>query len=533
VKLVDLYPLKGMFKPGETVRFQLKLLVDNPADMLISLSFWHLANKEGEFSQEIRLDPGEQTYTFQWLPPMKAKCGYGVVCKLLDRSGEVISERSSAFDVLHDWTAFPRYGFLTDFTIGRIDIENTLEEMARFHINGLQFYDWQYRHDQLLPPTDDYYDPLGRQLSLQSVRNFINEANNYGMASMPYLAIYAASLEFWRDHPDWAIYDQSGQPLTFMDFLGLMDPTPGSHWISHLLDQCESVLNKLPFDGLHIDQYGDPKEGFNAKGEEVDIPNAFREFISTIKDRHPKEAVVFNAVGNWPIEMLATSSQDFAYIEVWPPKTRYLDLPEIVLGARQLSMGKPVVIALYLPTDHSANIRLVDALIFSCGGSRIELGEGTRLLVDPYFPNHEAIPLQLEQILRNYHDFAVRYGDLIGPGAIDLQNLHDWQVFAPPGIWTIIRRHEMWLTISLVNLSGLDKPDWDQVHSDPKLFENMPVEVKMPELVRQVFWSSPDRADLQLFPIPWQFNGNILKVIMPFLNYWGIIVIKMESEEKI
>jgi dextranase len=532
VKLVDFYPLKGMIKPGEIVRFQLKLLLGNPADLVISLSFWHLAESMGEVSQEIRLDSGEQTWTCEWLPPMKAPRGYGVVCKLIDRSGGAISKLSTAFDVLPDWTAFPRYGFLTDFTTGREDIKSTLEALTRFHINGLQFYDWQYRHDQLLPPTDDYFDPLGRGLSLQTVRKFIHEAHNYGMASMPYLAVYAASLEFWRDHPDWSIYDQSGQPLTFMDFLGLMDPTPGSPWISHLLDQCENVLERLSFDGLHIDQYGDPKGGFNSKGEMIDIPTAFREFISTLKRRHPDEAVVFNAVGNWPIEVLAPSSQDFNYIEVWPPKTRYLDLPKIVSGARQLSGGKPVVIALYLPADHFANIRLADALIFSCGGTRIELGEDTRLLVDPYFPKHAAIPFQLEQILRNYHDFAVRYGNLLGPGAEDLIDQPEWQVIAPAGVWTIIRRHERWLTLSLVNLSGLDNPEWNQVHSDPKTLEDIPVDVKLPETVQQVYWASPDGPDLQLVPLPWQVNGDILKVIITVLKYWGVIVIESVSEEK-
>jgi dextranase len=532
VKLVDFFPLKGMYKPGETVRFHLNLLLENPTDLVISLSFWHLAECAGEVSQEISLDSGEQTWICEWLPPMETPRGYGVVCKLLDGSADTISELSTAFDVLPDWTAFPRYGFLTDFTTGREDIKSTLEELARFHINGLQFYDWQYRHDQLLPPTDDYIDPLGRRLSLQTVRKFINEAHNYGMVSMPYLAVYAASLEFWWDHPDWAIYDQSGKPLTFMDFLGLMDPTPGSPWISHLLEQCESILERLPFDGLHIDQYGDPKGGFNSKGEMIDIPTAFREFISTLKRKFPDETVVFNAVGNWPIEVLAPSSQDFTYIEVWPPNTNYLDLPEIVSGARQLSGGKPVVIALYLPADHYANNRLADALIFSCGGARIELGEATRLLVDPYFPKHAAIPIQLEQTLRNYHDFAVRYGDLLGPGAEDLIEQPQWQVIVPADIWTIIRKHERWSTISLVNLSGLDNPGWDQVHSDPKTLENIPVDVKLPKPVQQVYWASPDGDDLQLFPLPWHVDGDTLKVIMPILKYWGIIVIEMATEEK-
>jgi len=530
MKLVDLYPLKGTFKPGETVQLRLKLFVVEPTVAMIQLKFWHLAGQVGVMSQSVTLESGDQSCTFEWQPPSEAQRGYGVACTLLDSSGQTLDEMTSAFDVLPDWTAFPRYGFLTDFASGREDIEGTLDALVRFHINGLQFYDWQYRHDQLLPPSEKYIDPLDRELSLKTVRDFIDEAHNFGMAAMPYLAVYAASLEFWRNHPNWAIFDESGQPMNFMDFLGLMNPAPESPWTQHLLRECKRILAELPFDGLHVDQYGDPKEGYNANGEAIDIPGAFRDFINTLKVEHPNQAVVFNAVGNWPIEALALSSQDFTYIEIWPPKTRYLDLPEIVLGARQLSGEKPVVTALYLPADHSANIRLADALIFSCGGSRIELGENTRLLSDPYFPKHQPISSGLEQNLRKYHDFAVRYGEILGPGAEDLPN---WSVVVPDGVWTITRQNEKWLTVSLVNLKGVKDPRWDKGHSEPLSLENLHMEINMPRSAQRVFWASPDNDDLQLKPMTWQSNGDLLKVITPNLQYWGIIVIEMAAEEKI
>ena len=78
----------------------------------------------------------------------------------------------------------------------------------------------------------------------------------------------------------------------------------------------------------------------------------------------------------------------------------------------------------------------------------------------------------------------------------------------------------------------MENPGWDQVHSDPKTLEDVPVDVKLPEPVQQVYWASPDGADLQLFPLPWHVGGDFLKVIMPILKYWGIIVIEMVSEEK-
>src|SRR4030095_7675836 len=90
----------------------------------------------------------------------------------------------SAFDVLSKWTDFPRYGFLTNFSASRADPETVLKKLTRFHIHGLQFYDWQYRHDQLIAPTEEYVDPLRREMSLASVRMLVDVARQHGMVAM-------------------------------------------------------------------------------------------------------------------------------------------------------------------------------------------------------------------------------------------------------------------------------------------------------------------------------------------------------------
>ncbi len=146
---------------------------------------------------------------------------------MLDEGGRSQGVATTAFDVLPSWTSYPRYGFLTDFTPGRGDIAAAVETLARYHVNGLQFYDWQYRHDHLLPPQPEYTDPLGRRLSLPVVADGVRAAHAHGMAAMPYLAVYAASPEFWRAHPEWALYDAERRPLSFGDgLLGLMNPAP-------------------------------------------------------------------------------------------------------------------------------------------------------------------------------------------------------------------------------------------------------------------------------------------------------------------
>lgn len=529
MRLIDLYPAQGMFVPGEMVTLIAEVEAEAPARAVLRLSIVHLASTVAPLTCPVLLIPGNQKITLGWPAPPIAPRGYGAEAELWDDAGRILDSASTAFDVLPDWTAFPRYGFLTDFSPDRTDAASTVERLARFHLNGLQFYDWQYRHECLLPPDTDYLDSLGRRLSLHVVREFIEAAHAHGLAAMPYLAVYAASAEFWRAHPEWALYDSERRPIPFGEsFLGLMNPSPDGPWVRHLLNECGRVLSGLPFDGLHVDQFGDPKAAFDVAGRPVNLPDAFASFVTALKAAHPRAAVLFNAVGNWPIEALTASPQDFAYIEVWPPATAYDDLQQIVIKARAMSGGKPVVIALYLPADRPAHIRLADALIFSCGGSRIELGETERLLADPYFPKHQPLTAELKASLRRYYDFIVRYGDLIGPEAGDSTQ---YPVLVPPGVWAVSRTSRGWLTVCLINMTGLDGVRWDEAHPAPTPLADVPVRVAALRPVHQVWWASPDQDGPELSPVAWDTEAKDVRTTLPFLDYWAIIAFQLDAAE--
>ena len=195
-----------------------------------------------------------------------------------------------------------------------------------------------------------------------------------------------------------------------------------------------------------------------------------------------------------------------------------------MLNARHLSGGKAVVIALYLPAKRIINVRLADALIFSCGGARIELGEGERLLTDPYFPNHEAISPELHVVLRRYYDFAVRYQALIGPSA-SIEEA--WSGEISKGIWHIARQSPGRVTLCLVNMCGVDKQSWDVDHSEALPQKNVKVTWNSNQPVRRVLWAAADGRDPTLQPIEWQAQGNKVEVTLPELTYWAILVFEI------
>ena len=531
--IVDFYPSQGSFSFGESVTFLIEIETPTLVTISLQISIQHLADQPIVLEHQVQITSGFQTVRIDWKPPEKP-AGYSARLTIYPANEAAAFQASTAFDVLSSWTDFPRYGFLSDFSASRSDPETALKKLTRFHINGLQFYDWQYRHDQLLAPTEEYIDPLGRAMSLVTIRKLVDTAHLHGMAAMPYLAIYAASADFWRAHPDWALYDESGTPIAFGEnFLGLMDPSAGSPWSQHLLAEGNHTLQGIPFDGLHIDQYGDPKQAWNADHNSVDLPRAFVDFIQSASNQHPDKTVLFNAVGNWPIESLAESAVEFIYIEVWPPDLKYRHLAEIVLNAVRLSHGKAVVIAHYLPANRPANNLLADAVILACGGTRIELGEEGRLLSDPYFPKHEEISSDLHTELRLLADFTVRNGEWLRPYTLPAAEKEVWSegdldpkfISMDESIMTLARQHPKLLVVQMVNFTGLEAhQQWDVVHAAPTPCQNVAVKIQMSHQPTQVFWDCPELLEGPQ-AIGFEHSKGVLTFHIPQINFTGLVAI--------
>jgi dextranase len=522
--LLDIYPCKGTYQPGEPITVEARFGNSTGGNGQLALTCVHLDEQLKTSHIPFTKHEGHDTVPFALEQTSLGAGGYGLRAEAFDSHGKALGSMSTAFDVCDSWVNYPRYGFLTDFETDR-DTEAALQWLARFHINGLQFYDWQYRHDQLLPPGEKYIDPLGRELSLNTVAQLIASAQEHGIATLAYLAVYAASLSFAGEHEAWRLFDENGEPCTFEDFLGLMNPDLGNPWVDYLLDQGRQTLDSLPFDGLHIDQYGDPKVGYNVSGEAVDLPAAFKAFIQAAKKRFPKANVTFNAVGNWPIDALAASPQDFIYIELWPETPSYQDVHDVIRSGREKSGGKPVVLAQYIPVDQEANIRLSDALVFALGGSRIELGEHGRLLSDPYFPKHEAIPEKFQRTLRRYYDFAVRYADLVGPFA---EILDAGDIDLPVGILPILRRNDRWMALHLINFSGLEEARWCEPHPAPRRVQNFELSTSIDPEVHNAWFVTPDKEGLELEAMSLTRRDGRIHLSVPTLDYWTMILIKMD-----
>ncbi|MGQ9600516.1 MAG: glycoside hydrolase family 66 protein [Anaerolineae bacterium] len=551
VRIVEVHPHQAFYRPGEEVRLLVYLTSDlgEPALVRVVATFRFLADEVAWLEQAVTVSPGDQTIELAWVPPPGHPRGYGVDLQVLDSLGTVLDTTSTSFDVLERWTQAPRYGFLTNFSPGRSDIEDTMDWLTRYHINGLQFYDWMYRHEDLLTEQEPYRDPLGRLLSRGTAEALIEAAHSRNIAAMPYTAIYGASVPFYQAHPDWALYKADGTPFTFgQNFLYIMDPSPDSPWTRHLMGEFAEVMQEMGFDGIHLDQYGSPKEGFDSQGNPVDLATAIPAFIeltkATITAIRPDATVVFNAVNNWPIEVVAPAGQDFVYIEVWRPYTLYQDLWKLIVNAQRLSGGKPVVLAAYIEPVRHRNARLADAVIFASGGYHIELGERGGMLADPYFPKHQQMSSELATVMRRYYDFAVRYENALALGTHDstdemgrrvtIEGVNTDPKRVYKKVWIIAREGRDFETISLINLLDIADPGWNGLLlDDPTPLDELRVRYQTGRRVERVWLASPDfgspRAMVLDFEPGRDIRGNYIEFTVPRLDYWDLVVIEFTS----
>lgn len=546
IKIFDVQFDHAYYQPGETVKINVHIENQAKQQTFINVRarIFHIVDQVTEIIESLMLEEGTQSVELQWSPQPDAPKGYGVDLCILTETGESLDCMSTAFDVLNTWTETPRYGFLSDFYTNRADITQTLQSLTRYHINGLQFYDWMYRHDQFFTDQEPYRDPMNRELSLETVKGMISAAHDRNIAAMPYTAIYAASIPFYEQHKDWALYGSDGKPLFFGEnFLVYMDPRPDSPWIEYLLDQFDKVLYKMHFDGIHLDQYGDPKQGYDVLGNKFSLEQPLAETINLTKElvlKHRKDGtVVFNAVTNWPIESVAPSKQDFIYIEVWPPYNWFDDLHTLITQAQTLGAGKPVVLAAYVDPAFEHNVRLIDAIIFASGGAHIELGENNAMLADAYFPRYKAMSPKLSEVIQRYYDFVVRYQDVIGPRTSDAtpayaRNISIDGISTSPGqrknkVWPIVRQNGDFLAINLINLQGVESLEW------AKALENAPRPLGITNMrllgierkIEGVWFTSPDEQSISLIPLDFkEGDGNTIIFEIPSLEYWDLILIK-------
>ncbi len=403
-----------------------------------------------------------------------------------------------------------RYGFVSDFLP---EDEQDMDTLAKYHIDHVQFYDWSYRHDTLVPPTDEYTDMMGKHNSLPAIQAKIAACHARGMLAMAYGAVYAASRSFWEAHRDWGLYAGAGRPMVFINTFFYMDID--SPWRDHLLGQYVMAVENIGFDGIHMDTYGEPKQALNAGGEPRDLahslPNLIADTDAAMRKAGHTPHLIFNNVGTWPVEVTRSQPQDAVYMELWSPMDKLRHLREAVRQAEPAN--KPIVLAAYpapfrteTPQRALYGELITSFAIALCGATQLFLGEKNAVVTQGYYADYARLsPWQAEKI-KAYQDFFVRYQELLFDRTLkDVSLTHScwdnqeyrcdapFSVEAEAGkIWLTFRECGERKLIGIINLCGCDDVCWNRGKDAPIPQANITLHVLAIKPVQTAWLATPD-----------------------------------------
>lgn len=501
--------------------------------------------------------------------------GYALEIEALDEEQNVLTSAFTAVDVSSSWTKFPRYGYVWDFTPSA-DAESKADEMARYHLNGVQFYDWQYRHHR--PLADDlsgWRDWSGRWISGDTVRAYLRAAHDRGMACMAYNMIYAANETYLTDgsgvQADWRLVRANGAdftcdmdaklgPVGVLQYFNLLNPD----WQNYIFAQENRVFEAFDFDGWHGDTIGEngPMRtadggplGYDADGKPIYlVKDGYTAFLNAAKAAIGDKYLAFNPVGAQGIENVNVSAVDVLYTEFWPWDRNangrlyddYYTLHRAILGACEQSGGKSLIVAAYVnyrnpkAAFNPATVRMLDCVVFASGGSRIELGNGGNMLSDEYFPadGKKRMDDGLRSAVGRLYDFLVAYENLLRDGqrpvsrTVRLENLPVSTDGRSDTVWCFAKADSSTEIYHFLNLTGTDDGwrDEEQTKKPPIAHENVKTRLYTDYPVREVWLASPDGESPLPLPLEFQTgrdaNGAYAEFTQPALEYWNLIFLR-------
>ena len=545
---------KVRYLPGQQVYITAQIKPAPTSTTFLSLSQWHLGTRLGGS----RIPVGTSgIVTVSWKAPNIDYQGYLMTAEL---SSPALTS-SIGVDVSSDWGKFVRYGYLGNFGSMTVANQNAIiNNLARYHINGLQFYDWQDSHNQPLSfttgtnnPITSWKDIANRPTYLSTISNYVTLAHNDGMKAMNYNLIMGAYASAPGVSLQWGIFkdkkhvtqDFHPLPSSWESNLYLENPN-NSNWQSYIVAQEKKVQSAIPFDGWHVDQLGSRGTVYDYSGNSVDLSLGFKNFLTYAKSQLGYD-IAMNAVDQFGAnQIISSNSLKFAYSELWSGHETYQSLKQVIDENSILSNNKlSTVITAYMNYNNAdspgkfndSGVLLTDATIFASGGSHLELGE--HMLGKEYFPNSNlTMSDSLTTKLVAYYDFLTAYENLLRDGGVEFNPtvtlgnsipVSTGNNFTPNTVWVIAKAKSTSSVYQLLNFRGVKDNAWrDTFGTQPKpsTLSNLSVTIKDATPVKSVWMASPDRADGAPTTLSFtQTNGNV-QVTVPSLAFWDQLVLQ-------
>lgn len=502
------------------------------------------------------------------------------------RDGVATDRGSTAFDFSSDWTKFPRYGFLTQFS-DPTDAAAMIDPMRDHKINAVQFYDWSDEHHINYKPGFDYWQDIAARdpwNSRSKTIELIDRCHDYNMAAMVYQLMYGAYDEYWNDgvqlswgsftHWESTQYDPSDQDRYELNISGWETPriyffNPASQgWRDWIGSDIAYVFSQFDFDGWHIDTVGDRGELYDWDKNAFTLDATYAGFVNDMRYRFGWDKfLAINTVSNFGESLVAQNAEvDVMYSELWGESDEddFFDINATLNNIRGNTL-KSSVLAGYLHYDYAKGFSssnpgyvrepamlLADAAVFASGGWHIELGDGLNVLTNEYFPSHNLImSTDLKAKVLDYYNFAVAYENVLRDNVWDGNKRVDYDLGGsiPSGydgtanrVWKLAKwrggldganYYDIAHLINLLNTSDTRWRDPDGTNvTVPSVVTNKPVRVYFNDSwgTSKVWYASPDfengkAVEVTDYTTNWDASQGqwYVEFTLPEFQYWTMI----------
>ena len=376
------YTDKSTHEPGK----QATITAEASTEGTVHFSVSHL---------DTEIDSGDATVengkaTWSYTTPNEDGQGY-----LVTATGGDGTHAETAIDASKSWTRFPRMGYLSHFkptapegTDGHTTYEaflfqkpqDYIDKLSRdYHINALQYYDWQYRHEQPVA-TGDLADkwPLWYRdtyASKKTITDYIQDAKNANMGSLAYSMAYAANDNYDTNtiKDEWRLREDNGS--YWVRDLGEQwwVPTPKgvdkpkSHqfmmnvnnedWRTYITGQYKTQKTEFKFDGTHIDTLGQTSKK-DASGNPVDLTDGLAALVDDTY-KNVGGPVGINLPDGAGSEKINKASAAYMYTELWDHNETNAQVASYLQSARNNAGNKPQIVAAYA-NNYNPTISLPD-----------------------------------------------------------------------------------------------------------------------------------------------------------------------------
>ncbi|MFO1514087.1 MAG: glycoside hydrolase family 66 protein [Verrucomicrobiota bacterium] len=507
-------------------------------------------------AQSVSLANGvSTTKVFAWLPPATDFRGYLVGITVTSMGGATVDSGVTAIDVSSDWTRFPRYGYVSQYGAG-LDAYNIVWQLKNYHINALQFYDWQWKHHMPYSASTTWPDIANRAISRATVTNLIAAAHNYGLLAMNYnsygmaysnylsdasgvmlsMGIFSSATPSFASQHSYALPGSWATPRLYQ--MNNRDP----NWQNYIYAREQTVFANFAFDGWHIDTVGQ-RTAYDGAGNFFNLDDYNAEFINKAKTNLNRR-MVFNAVDAGGENQVAQSANvDVLYAELWAGNANYADIKTRVDSERSYTSKSPVFPA-YMNynktsgTFNEASVRLADAAFFACGAAHLEIGDDTQMLRTEYFPeNTVKMSPSLKAVLRTYYSFLVGYQNLLRDGTVSANSAASITGVTTStngsagSVWLISRKNLGNKLLHFINLLNNTTPSWRDTNgtfATPSTQTNLAVKMYYSGNIGggKLWWATPDMNSGAASQLSYangsDGGGTFVTFTLPSLQYWSM-----------